>query len=212
MPSLSLSIVIATAAFLALQKLLTELRRHRRARKLGCLPVNKYPHTHPLGFDIYQARIDAVKAGRRNDFDLELFERYGSTYEERGFLSKIINTTDTANFQAVGTTQFQDFGREARRAAEPFFGHGILSMNGPQWKQARDLVTPLFKRAELMDIEFFKKYVDRLLERLPRDGSTVDMQPLLQKLVSRTGTIGALTYSGLTTASVLGQLDRVHLR
>lgn len=86
--------------------------------------------------------------------------------------------------QAVGATQWQDFGREKRRAARGFFGDGILSMNGHEWKQARELVNPLFQRAELTDVDHFRKYVDRMLELIPRDGSTVDMQPLLQKLVS----------------------------
>lgn len=180
----SLSIIVSTVALLVLQHLLTKLQQNLRAQRIGCLPVNKYPHSHPLGLDLYQARVDAVKAGRRNDFDFELFQNHGATYEERALFHRIINTTELANIQAVAATQFQDLGRDERRAAEPFFGHGILSMNGSQWRRARDLVTPLFKRAELMDIERFKVYVDRMIDMLPRDSSTVDMQPLLQKLVS----------------------------
>lgn len=184
MQPITLYIAVLPVVLFILQKLFSTLNSYHRARSLGCQPINRYQHTHPLGFDLHRARVDAVKTGRRNGFDLELFEKYGSTYEERAFLGKIINTCDITNMQAVGATQFQDFGREKRRAARKFFGDGILSMNGHEWKQARGLVDPLFQRAELTDIERFRKYIDRMFALIPRDGSTVDMQPLLQKLVS----------------------------
>ena len=178
--------LFSVITYFLVQSLVIKWRRYQTAKQRGCQPVNKYSHTRPFGFDLYYDRIEAVKAGRLNKFNQELFEKYGSTYEERTLTGRIINTTETANFQAVGANKFEDFGRDARRAAEPFFGQGILSSNGRVWKQARDLVTPLFKRAELNDVENFKKFTDRMLALIPRDGSTVDMQPLLQKLVSRT--------------------------
>lgn len=186
MSSLPLYIAIATAILILLQKLLSARKRHAFAQQHRCLPVNKYPHVHALGWDLYRARANAVAAGRRNGYDLELFEQCGPTYEERQFTRRVIHTTQTENFQAVGATQFQHFGRDGsgRRAMRPFFGDGILSMDGSEWRQARDLVTPLFLRAQLRDVEFFRRFVDRMFDLLPRDGSTVDMQPLLQKLVS----------------------------
>jgi cytochrome P450 monooxygenase len=65
----------------------------------------------------------------------------------------------------------------------PFLGRGIFSEDGPAWKRSRDLIKPLFKRAELSDVEGFKKFVDRMLALIPRDGSTVDLKPLFEKLV-----------------------------
>lgn len=185
MQSTTLLVAALTAiAIIVAQQLVTIWTSKKRARSLGCRSANRYSHTHPLGFDLYHARIEAIKQGRRNGFDLDLFQEYGSTYEEKAGLGRIINTCDPVNMQVVGAIQWQDFGREKRRAAKGFFGDGILSMNGAEWKQTRALVTPLFQRAELTDIERFRKFVDRMIDLIPRDGSTVDLQPLLQKLVS----------------------------
>jgi hypothetical protein len=35
-------------------------------------------------------------------------------------------------------------------------------------------------------VDGFRKFVDRMLALIPRDGSTVDLQPLFQKLVRLT--------------------------
>lgn len=66
----------------------------------------------------------------------------------------------------------------------PFLGRGIFLEDGHAWKRSRDLIKPLFKRAELSDVEGFAKFVDRMFALIPRDGTTVDLQPLFQKLVS----------------------------
>lgn len=101
MPSTTLYIAGITAVVLIIQKLVTTFKAYSRARSLGCRPANKYPHTHPLGFDIHRARVEAVKAGRRNGFDLELFVKYGSTYEEKALLGKIINTCVSSEVELI---------------------------------------------------------------------------------------------------------------
>ena len=159
-------------------------RQRKTARRLGCEPIVKYPHTLPFGLDLIRDRKKAVKAGRPNKFNMEVFEKCGSsTYVTNTFTGNIIYTTEAVNHQALAATKFHDWRKDDRRAAEAFFGQGILSSNGHVWRHARDLVNPLFKRAELNDVENFEKFVNRTIALIPRDGQTLDMQPLFQKLV-----------------------------
>ena len=149
--SLYIALTVLVVSFI-LRSLSTRLRHYRTAKRLGCEPPNKYPHTLPLGYDLYRKLAEARINGRRNRFDLELFRRYGSTFEFNSPQGKVITTMETRNFQAIATNHFPDFGREARRPTQPFFGEGIFNSNGAVWKRARETVVPLFKRAELNDV------------------------------------------------------------
>ena len=151
----------------------------------GCQEPHKYPHKWPYGIDMLRARMAAIKAGRYNRLYLEQFQNYGKTWEENLIGTKVINSMEPANFQQVAAQSFQDYGKLAMRnkALSPLLGNGILSQDGAQWKHSRDLIKPLFTRAEVSDVESFKIYVDRFLNLIPRDGSTVDLQPLLLRLV-----------------------------
>jgi cytochrome P450 monooxygenase len=182
------SILIGAFSLLLLvlaQALFKKQREHETARRLGCKAPNRYPHSLPWGIDLFRERVAAVKAGRYNRLFQDHFNKYGTTFEERTFGIRTINTTETANIQTVAALKFNDYGKNATRnkAMMPFLGRGIFSEDGPAWKRSRDLIKPLFKRAELSDVEGFKKFVDRMLALIPRDGSTVDLKPLFEKLV-----------------------------
>lgn len=62
---------------------------------------------------------------------------------------------DVKNIQIVVALKYSDYGKSATRnkALTPFLGHGIFSEDGPAWKHSRDLSRPLFKRAEMSDVE-----------------------------------------------------------
>ena len=155
----------------------------------GCHRPPKYPHRDPVwGYDLYRERAKATQRGQL----LKLYERhfnlYGKTFEERFFDTKVINTMEAANLQHVAATSAKDFGRivESRKnLSAPLMGTGILSSEGALWKRSRDLIKPIFARSELSDVDSLGSHVDRLIDRILRDGSTIDIQPLLQKLVPK---------------------------
>ena len=151
----------------------------------GCQEPPKYPHKLPYGIDMLRSRMAAIKAGRYNRLYLEQYQKYGKTWEENLAGTKVINSMEPANFQQVASLSFQDYGKLAMRnkALSPLLGNGIFSQDGASWKYSRDLIKPLFLRAELSDIDSFKLHVNRFLNLVPRDGSTVDLHPLLLKLV-----------------------------
>lgn len=161
-------------------------RESKIAHQQGCRPPNKYPHSFPWGLDLFRARMLAVKEGRYNKLFQDHFTQYGKTWEERTFGIRSINTMETANIQTVMGVKFGDYGKlmDRNKAIMPFLGRGIWSEDGAAWRQTRDMVNPLFSKAELSDVDRFEKFVDRFLALVPRDGRTVDLQPLLQKLVS----------------------------
>jgi cytochrome P450 monooxygenase len=93
---------------------------------------------------------------------------------------------ETRNIQSVWATNFNSWGLQPLREgiAVPFFDHGINTTDGDAWRYSRALVRPTFARTEVSNLGSLQKHVDRLLAQLPTDGSTVDLQPLLSRLVS----------------------------
>ena len=147
-------------------------------------PLNT-PHQHRWGSDMLQLRKEAMKEGRFLKLYESQFELYDKTFEENLRGKKLINTTEPVNVQQVAALAVEDYGKDPERlqAQSPFFGPRIFS-NGPTWKQARAMVKPIFAKAELSDIDHLASFADRFMELLPDDGSMVDVQPLLGRLVS----------------------------
>ncbi|KAF2159577.1 hypothetical protein M409DRAFT_70900 [Zasmidium cellare ATCC 36951] len=114
---------------------------------------------------------------------MEQYKVSGSkTFTVRSWNNKSIFTGEPANTQAIHTN-LEDWTQAAeRRIVTPFSRSNIINQDGAAWRHSRDLINPLFKRAELDDVERFKKFVDRMITLIPRDESTVDMHPLLRKL------------------------------
>lgn len=158
-----------------------------RALKLqhGCKDPAKYPHTDPvLGSDMVNARSQAMKEGRYFKLYGEQFEKYGKTFEEIWRGKPLINTIEQVNVQKVAALAFEDYGKDPERAVAqaPLFGPSILFSDGPVWKHSREMIKPIFSRAEISDIDHLASYVDRFMELLPDDGTMVDVQPLLRRL------------------------------
>ena len=158
------------------------------ARKYGCKPIAKYSYKEPFGKDYDREMKEAFHDGGITKFFRGQYDKVGSsTYELHTLNENAIITRDHTNVKAVASN-LNDWDREYRRAGRPFTGETIINTNGMAWKQSRDLVAPLFKRAELIYINSFQKFVDRMIAVIPRDGSTLDMQPVVRKLVSNTST------------------------
>ena len=163
--------------------------RHRARSALvaqhGCKSISQYPHKDRWGADLARLRKEAQKEGKFTALYEKHFATYGKTWEENFYGSKVINSVQWENFQEAGTSLVPYLSRAmgANKYAKPFLGKGITTTDGADWKHARDLVTPTFARAELSDISRLVPFVDKLIELIPRDGSTVDMQPLLHRMV-----------------------------
>ena len=70
-----------------------------------------------------------------------------------------------------------------KAASAKWMGNGIFVTDGPVWDHARRTLRPVFQRAQMSDFAPFEKHVSRMLKLISRDGSTVDLQALFQRLV-----------------------------
>jgi hypothetical protein len=184
----SIKIAFGLGVFLTVLYLYKKWKAYRAFRaaviQYGCQPPPKYAHRDPIfGSDLFKDRQAAWKEHRYNKFQMGNFEHYGKTFQEKFFDKKIINTMETTNIQQVLANNFHDYVKIFLVDVTALFGPGIFFQDGPVWKHSRALIKPIFARSELSDVDSFAFHFERFLSKISRDGSTVDLQPLLSKLV-----------------------------
>ena len=166
---------------------LGRLRYERTRRLLGCPPLERYPaRDRVLGLDYVWALMRALKEDRVLAFQEETYSARVWTANFLG--SRMVYSVEPEHMKAVSTTHRDCFAIEPIRvgngAITPFTGRGVSSSDGAEWAAARKLVKPYFERAGFANLDRLSGHVDRLIGKIPTDGSTVDMQPLLQRWVS----------------------------
>ena len=172
------------------------VRRVRKYNKIirekGCLPCKAYPHKDPiLGLDLFIENLWLLNKGGILEKLSERYYRQNTwTYTQLLFREKVINTADPENIKAILATQFRDFQHSPRRKAAfyPTFGHGIFTTDGAEWEFSRALLRPNFVRSQIGDLDTFEAHVARLIDRIPKDGSIVDIQRLFFALTMDTAT------------------------
>ncbi|KAL9116138.1 MAG: hypothetical protein Q9227_000507 [Pyrenula ochraceoflavens] len=159
-------------------------RRPRyRCRQNGCKRPPKYPHKDPIfGLDLFFILLKARKNGNTLALEQDLFDRVGQTYECNSWGSRQIHTMQPENIHAVLVSSFHRFGVQTMRlpVGEPFIGPGVFSTDGPYWRYSRGLIKPMFAQAQISDLDALQKHLERMMERIPHDGSTVELQSLLK--------------------------------
>jgi cytochrome P450 len=154
------------------------------ANKHRCKRPPKYPHTDIIwGSDLVKERALAAKHGRQMQLYMRHFGMLGKTWEENFHRTKVINTMEAVNIQHVTTTGFQNFAKISQKGFTPFLGKGIFSQEGAAWRHSRDLIKPIFTRSEISDVNSLDIHVARFLEMIPSDGTMIDLQVPLHRLV-----------------------------
>ncbi len=72
-----------------------------------------------------------------------------------------------------------------------------LPPEGAAWQHSRALIRPAFTRTQVADLESFESHVQKLMAKVPKDGSTVDLAPLFFRL-----TLGELEYITIVATSL----------
>ncbi|XXG98990.1 hypothetical protein Hte_005323 [Hypoxylon texense] len=161
-------------------------------RQFGCPPLRRYPSWEPvLGLDYVAAMIKALKHNRFLEFQKETYA--GSKAWAANFMgNRMVYNSDPENMKALSTSHTDCFAVEPIRVANgaitPFTGRGVSSSDGAKWRASRELVKPYFERAAFSNLDRLSRHVDRLISKIPTDGSTVDMQPLCQRWFLDTST------------------------
>ncbi len=182
--------LITITAFLVLQGISRAqafLARQKAIRNLGCKQPPSLPQRDPFfGLDLVLQLFRTLKENRRNMSMKEQFEVYGHTFQSKPFGTTMVFTIEPRNLQAVFATDFANWGVQPMRlyGFEPFVGKGIMCSDGAFWEHSRAMIKPTFAKTQIADLHLraYAIHVHKLLHLIPRDGSTVDLQPLFAQL------------------------------
>ena len=188
----SLSFVAASLVLWFIRYFTVYLRRRRRTRELAeehhCAPPPCYPHKDPfLGLDLF---LDTKRNLEKNSLLRGFKDRYdrcGQTHQVKNMGTTEIHTIDPKNLQTVHALNFGHYGVQPirRDATLPFLGEGVFTMDGQSWEHSRAMIRPSFTRTNITNLDAFKVHFRKFLDLIPRDGATVDLKPLLGRLVSQ---------------------------
>lgn len=154
----------------------------------GCQPAKRYPHKDPvMGFDLVLGTIKSAQNGCLLKSLVQRHERWGHTYQTVSFGKTIINTIEPKILKQVFAIENDNFVVEPLRAppAHALVGNGIFTIDGADWARSRALTRPSFTKAQFSNLDSLNTHVNRLLGLIPRDGATVDLQPLFCRFVSQ---------------------------
>ena len=159
--------------------------RRQNALRRGCQPPPSLSQKDPiLGIDLVLQIFRSFKENRRDLSLKQQLETYGNTFSSKQWGKTKIFTIEPQNLQAVFAKDFASWGVQPLRLFpfEPFIGKGIMDSDGAFWEHSRSLIRPTFSKAQITDFSAFDVHVNRLLDLVPIDGTTVDLQPLFTRL------------------------------
>ena len=161
--------------------------RIRCIRLKGCLPAPSLAQLDPVfGLDLVFSQIfRAHRIQSRNRYLKELFATLGHTFQSRPYGHTELWTMSSQNIQSIYATHFESYGVGPLRhfVFEPLLGSGLMTTDGHAWKTSRAVINLLFSKAQVEeDLTNFESHISRLLDLIPNDGRTIDLQPLFDRL------------------------------
>lgn len=167
-----------------LSYLVLSYKRHVFKQAKGCKPARKFPHKDPIfGTDLILTGLNRIKAGTYLEAGRNRYNEVApgcSTYSYIMEGSSAIATQEPENIKALLSSQFHDFSLPPRRksALAGLFGSGIFTSDGKAWEHSRALLRPNFTRSQVGDLDSYEDHINKMIDRIPFDGSVVDLQPL----------------------------------
>ncbi|KAH8879749.1 cytochrome P450 [Thozetella sp. PMI_491] len=154
--------------------------------KHNCKPVAMFPHTDSLfGSDWIINNIRALKSHSVLETWAGYLEKVGQTFWYQSFGEWTLFTNEPENIKKVLATDFESWailGPRMKAFTMSIGNHSILSVNGTKWRNARAMMRPAFVRNQVADLACLEKHVNNLLDKIPKDGSTIELQDLLYKM------------------------------
>jgi hypothetical protein len=164
----------------------TGARRRALKKQHGCLPPKRLHSKEPIfGIDIFLNNVKCLKEHRLLDaWQSRLRDNNVHTLRGRILDMVIYLTDDPNNAKTMLATKFDDWSIGADRIKQitNILGKGIFSTEGPEWKHSRGLLRPCFERSAVADVTLMEKHTNKLIDLIPKDGTTIDLAPLFHKL------------------------------
>lgn len=179
--------LILGAFGLFLYYLRIRLLQNSVAHHHGCeLPPKRFSRDPILWIDLKAQDAKVAKAFQSLPAGAALFRQYGQTFRTTTLFSTVLKTMNAENIHTVYTLNAKDWGVQPFRLAamRPFCGLGFITTDGLVWEHSRALLKPSFHKSIISDLTDFESSIKHFLSRIPKDGSTTDLQPLLSLLVS----------------------------
>ena len=170
-----------------IHKLYSRVLYKAAIRRNQCEEPVWYPYKDPVfGLDLFTKKKTAFESDRFLKLQKSLFEANGKTFKAKSFGATVITTMDPEISKAVLSKSFDNFGMQPLRyeVAKNLWGNGIVVVDGPAWAHARALIRSSFEIVHIANFDRLVRHVDRFMDLIPRDGSTVDLLPLFKRLVS----------------------------
>ena len=159
-------------------------RRLQQEREFQCQPVVTLSRRWwCFGLDVVKDMFNDYRSGTRNSRLHEQFKVLGSTFRTQPSGRARIFTIDVENVKAVFGGSIDEWGVEPIRleAFKPAFGAGVLVTDGTRWLQSRkpcQLVIDKVYRDRVSNLSQLDAKIEELINLIPQDGTTVDLQPL----------------------------------
>jgi hypothetical protein len=184
--------LIATLALLCIAITYIVGRQHKSlfsalSRSKNCQRAPKYPSVDPIfGLDLFFANGKARSGNRWLPTVQKRYEQLGWTFESLSFGIRVINSIEPENLKTAWVVNFEDWGVQSNRlpSMEPFVGRGFLTADGANWEHSRALLKPSLRKAHIANLEPFESSLRQMISKIPKDGSTIDLQTLIFDLVS----------------------------
>jgi len=166
------------------QRIVSYIRVAQFKKAHGCQPEHRLPQSERIiGYDLYKSQVNASKNKQVLEMSLKRTQENGYTWSASMLGRSFYNSSDPENIKALLATNFKDFGLGDRiRPFGALLGSGIFTTDGAQWEHSRALIRPNFTRSQVADLETFETHIQELITKIPRDGSTVDLQTLFFRL------------------------------
>ena len=165
-------LVGGATVYYSFRRISRTLTRKRKEREHGCQPP---PRMISVWDPIYSSDhfLRIVRSLQKHNLlgmYLKLWQKLGVYTVINPLLgNELIYTIEPENVKTILATNFHDyyFG-PLREPLKPFLGAGIFVSDGPAWQHSRNLLRPVFARAQLADLSFFDEHVEAFMSRLPR--------------------------------------------
>ncbi|KAK2808588.1 hypothetical protein FQN50_004620 [Emmonsiellopsis sp. PD_5] len=155
--------------------------RRRMIKENGCKPAAVYPHWDPIfGLDLVLNIVGHAKRNASLEAGQKRFHKHGNTYTHETLGTHMITTCEPENVKTVLSLKFSDYSLSHLRKIGflPLFGTGIFTTDGKEWEHSRAMLRPNFSRSQIADLDTFETHIGHLIQQVPKDGSTVDLQEL----------------------------------
>ncbi|KAJ5101401.1 hypothetical protein NUU61_003623 [Penicillium alfredii] len=169
----------ALYATFVILRYLVQLHQHRQqAKSLHCQPAPA-GSSNFFGIPAFFRLTKAVREKRWIDYLTDQYSLYGNTFTQRFLARNLITSIEPENVKAILATQFQDFCLGTRHEQfYPLLGDGIFTLDGAGWSHARGLLRPQFTRDQVADLALLDDHIKHLVDLIPKDRSSFDIQRL----------------------------------